>query len=264
MIQHIITAIDKRESQNKIRRIVRNYYIIYWAVLALLICIVILPFHLHLVPTANTEPKEAVVKIGTEESMGTGFLISPNYILTARHVVEDLQIGQTVNIVFDQAKVSFETTATIVYYKENVQNDDLAYLESDVAILQLENEVTQISPLELGNSDEFETGKIVVMGYGLDDWSEPDGKITSASYHEIKTLYKLDASVNLGHSGGPVLMYDEQNKVGKVVGIVIADFSTILTMYTGILIKGESVVLKINQAEKILSQGGFQIREFNY
>jgi S1-C subfamily serine protease len=260
MIRHIIISTEQRQWKNKVGHIVRNYYIFYWITLAVSFCIAILPFYLHWIPSANTEPKEAVVKIDTDETMGTGFLISSTYILTARHVVKDLQIGETVHITFEQAKIPFETTATIVYYKSS-KKDGLDF-ETDVAILQLENEIKQITPLELGNSDEFKTGNILIMGYGLGDWSEPDGKITSDVFHENKLLYKLDASINHGHSGAPVLMY-EKEKATKVIGIVVADYATMLTMFTGDLVKGEGAVLKINQAERILSQGGFQIRAFN-
>lgn len=270
MIQHIITSADKQQWQQKLKKQTKNYNLFYFAVIAVSFCIAILPFHLKWFSSATTEPREAVVRIETADGMGSGFLVTPNYILTARHVVEELEIGDEVNVSFTQAKIPLETVAEVVYYKEfsytkfssNITPqlaDYLDYFSSDIALLRLEEEIKQIAPLQLGNSDELKAGNVLIMGYGLDDWSEPDGKVTSASFHENKSLFKLDGSINRGHSGGPVMILQNE-KPTKVIGIVVGDFSTIFTNLSGSLVKGESVVLKINKAEQILQQSGYQIR----
>jgi S1-C subfamily serine protease len=267
MIKYIITSNNKLDWQQKVRTLVRNYNLIYIAVLAIAFCIAILPFNLKWISSANTEPREAVVRIETTNGVGSGFLISPNYILTARHVVEDMEIGDEVTVNFAKAIIPFETTAKVFYFKKfNHQkfnkmqipelSDYLEYFESDVALLRLDEEINQISPLEFGNSDDLKAGNVLIMGYGLDDWSEPDGKVTSNSFHENKSLFKLDASINHGHSGGPVMLV-ENNIPTKVVGIVVGDFSTIFTEISGSLVKGESVALKINKAEQVLQTGGY-------
>jgi S1-C subfamily serine protease len=267
MIQHIITSADKQQWQQKVKKFAHNYNLSYIAVLVVSLCIAILPFHFKWVSSANTEPREAVVHIETADGMGSGFLVSPNYILTARHIVEKLEIGDKVDVSFAQAKIPLEMEAEIVYFKEFNYNkfnkkimpqlaDYLEYFESDVALLRLYEEVKQITPLQLGNSDELKAGNVLVMGYGLDDWSEPDGKITSDAFHENKSLFKLDGSVNQGHSGGPVILL-ENDQPTKVIGIVVGDFSTVFTEVSGNLVKGESVVLKINQVERVLSVGGY-------
>jgi S1-C subfamily serine protease len=253
MIQHIITLTDRNNWQRKLKRYSVRYNWFYIGTLVVAFCISILPFSMHWVSSAYTEPREAVVKIQSDKSMGTGFLVSSTYIITARHVVEDLSIGKTVTVLFEQAKIPFETRAEIVYYKKFSKdiknlNDALSYFNDDVALLRLNEEIKSISPLELGNSDELKAGNVLIMGYGLDDWSEPDGKVTSNSFHDNKALFKLDGSINPGHSGGPVMLL-EDDKPTKVIGIVVGGSSH--------LVKGEDIALKINQAERILSIGGY-------
>lgn len=263
MIQYIITPADKQQWQQKLKKQAKNYKLFYLAIIAVSLCIAILPFHLKWISSANTEPREAVVRIETDNAIGSGFLVSPDYILTARHVVKDLEIGDKVNVSFAQAKIPLETVAEVVYYKEFNHTPQLAdyldYFSSDIALLRLDEEIKQIAPLQLGNSDELRAGNVLIMGYGHDDWSEPDGKVTSDSFREYKALFKLDGSINQGHSGGPVMVV-ENDKPTKVIGIVVGDFSTIYTILSGNLVRGESVALKINQAEQILQQGGYQIR----
>lgn len=271
MIRHIITPSDKQRRQQKLKKLARNYNFLFVVTLVAVFCISILPFHFKWIGSADTEPREAVVCIRTSEGQGSGFLVSSEYILTARHVVEELEIGDRVDVSFAQAKIPFETTAEVYYYqpydksifnKEGATNDIfdyLSYFETDVAILRLVEEVKQISPLALGDSDKLKAGNVLIMGYGLDDWSEPEGKVTSSSFHENQSLFKLDGSINKGHSGGPIMLI-ENNEPTKVIGIVVGDYSTVLTVLSGNLVRGENVALKINQAAEVISRGGYSLR----
>lgn len=270
MITHIITEANKQEWQVKLKRLGRMYNLIFVVALVMVFCISILPFHLHWIASADTEPQEAVARIETPDGQGSGFLISPYYILTARHVVEDVGIGSRVSVVFEQAKFPVETSAEVVYYKEydydkfsekNLPQlpDYVEYFENDVAILRLDEEIRQIAPLALGNSDELKTGNVLIMGYGLGDWSEPDGKITNDAYHGNQALYKLDGSMNGGHSGGPIMSL-ENGVPTKVIGISVGDFSGVFTEFSGKVVTGEKVVLKINQADRVMAAGGYNLR----
>lgn len=258
MIQKIIGKYSEMEVFSFIRSKVKQYKIAYFIVVLFTIGIAILPFHFGWLKSVATEPHEAVAKVIREDGgMGTAFLISPNLLLTARHVVEGY-LDKEVELTFEQAKIPFTVKATVESYDaKSTDKSSIEYFENDVAVLSV-SEISQISPLVLGNSDDFKTGKIIIMGYGNDDWSEPEGKITSDSFHKNINLYKLDASVNAGHSGSPVLR--EDNK--EVIGIVVGKPNAIATLQNqGQILEGENIVLKINQADRVLQRSGELIRE---
>ena len=258
MIQKIIGKYSEIEVFSFIRNKVKQYRIAYLIVMLFTICIAILPFKFGWLKSLSTEPREAVAKVTRDDgTMGTAFLISPYKLITARHVVEGY-LGKEVELSFEQAKIPFTVNATVEYYDEkSIDKTNEDYFESDVALLRVD-EIRQISPLELANSDEFKTGGVVIMGYGDNDWSEPDGKITSDSFHKYTNLYKLDASVNKGHSGSPVLSKDKN----QVIGIVVGKPNAIITLQKqGQILEGENIVLKINQADRVLQRSGQMIRE---
>lgn len=256
MISSIVTESDKLRMQNVIRSKAQVYTYLYLAIIAFALLIPFLPFYAGWLKSANTDPQEAVALISVGEGSGTAFLISEDYMLTARHVVEDAGVGSEVSVDFQQAQYPFETTAEVVSFIPS-SKDIVKNLSSDVALLRLNTPVKNISPLELGNSDEFEKGNIIVLGYGLGDWSEPDGKITSNETQGIKDCYKVDVNANIGHSGSPVLIRDEKDNPTKVIGIFVADFNTVFTKMTGREINGEGVALKINTALQSLTNQGY-------
>lgn len=257
MIQKIIGKFSELVTLRRINDNIKRYKVAYFVIVITSFCISILPFQFEWIKSVGTEPQEAIARLIRDDgAMGTAFLISPTKMLTARHVVEGY-LGKKVELIFEQAKIPFSVSATVEYYDERVVADNsIEYFESDVALLSVD-EISYISPLNLGNSDEFKTGAIVIMGFGSGDWSEPDGKITSSNYHKNSNLYKLDASVNSGHSGSPVLTKD----LNKVIGIVVGKPNAIFTLQTqGQILDGENIVLKVNQADKVLQRGGELIR----
>lgn len=280
MYKHIIFKADKEALYSASQKRAGIYSAIYAISILGLLAICILPYTMHWVSAPKTEPQEAIVLITTSRGFGTGFLIDPTHIMTARHVVEKIPYEEEVSISFQRAAIPFETQAMIAYYREadqsdlklsgaikNAGNDFLnqivavfaTELESDYAILELENEVTEITPLEFAKSSEFPEGPVQILGYGIGDWSSVSAQITSNKFHGNEKLYKIDASgANHGHSGSPILMVNEQGKPIAVVGIYVAGYEELYEELTGMRVEGgEQVGVKIDHVLKELDAQGY-------
>ncbi len=94
---------------------------------------------------------------------------------------------------------------------------------SDVALLRVDPTQIELSPLELGDSDEIVVGEpIAVIGspFGEDQSlttgiiSQTDRSVMSLTDFQIEGAIQTDASINPGNSGGPML-----DSNGRVIGI---------------------------------------------
>jgi S1-C subfamily serine protease len=134
-------------------------------------------------------------------SLGTGFFVSADTLLTNAHVA--CPIGDTMKVILKHGR---EAPGTIV--KSDVEVD-LALVR--VATLQGE-------PLPLGDAGQLTVGdRVVLVGnpMGL-EFTVHEGIVSSLSRSILGVAYvQLDAKINPGNSGGPVL--DGQ---GRVVGVV--------------------------------------------
>ena len=186
-------------------------------------CFVFIFCGLFCVPGYASDEKSTVVKIyvvfsehnyhepwqmkGIDSRHGSGVIISGNKILTNAHVVCDntfIQVRKT-----GQAK---RYTAVV----------DMVDHKSDLALLKVNDPAffKGVIPLEFG---EFSHIKDEVYAYGFpeggDKLSITKGVVSRVEHKEYKhsgaylIACQLDASINHGNSGGPVL------KDGKVVGI---------------------------------------------
>ncbi len=162
-----------------------------------------------------------------EGDSGTAFCIDPHgYFITNAHVVGDkAAVALVLNPGEPQQK---EYQATVV---KHVLNDAIeSGVNQDFALLKISPE-TPLTALELGNSDALlETANVIAFGYpfGQDMTTDPTlkypnisintGKITSLRKANGKlVIIQLDANLNPGNSGGPVI-----DSNGKVVGVVWA------------------------------------------
>ncbi len=148
---------------------------------------------------------------GIGQSSGTGIIMSEDgYIITNHHVID----GAT--------EVSV-TTKNGVYPAAIVGSE----AKSDIAVLKIEAEGLQVA--EFGSSSELVTGdSAIVIGnpLGLEfadtmtiGYVSATERVVQISEY-IMTLIQVDAAVNPGNSGGPLI-----NSRGQVVGVVNAKIS---------------------------------------
>ncbi len=152
---------------------------------------------------------------GPSQGLGTGFVTSDDgYVLTNAHVVsQDGAVASEVTVVFRREESEKRVQGTLV----GVDND------SDVALIKIDPDGLDLTPLPLGDSDTVTVGEPVVaignpLGY---DFSVTSG-IVSATGRSLRSPsgavipdgIQTDAAINQGNSGGPLI-----NARGEVIGI---------------------------------------------
>lgn len=173
--------------------------------------------------SAKASVKDAVVKIytvfneynyyepwqmrGQRSRSGSGCIIDGRKILTNAHVVGDRTFIQV-----KRAGKSKKYTATVKVVSH----------ESDLAILEVKDEsfFTDVVPLKIGELAEFRD-KVAVYGFpeGGDELCITEGVVSRVEHHGYShsSAYlltcQIDAAINPGSSGGPVIKND------KIVGI---------------------------------------------
>ena len=197
---------------------------------AKLIWVVIL--NLILIPSiwaANNDVKESVVKIysnsnlydydepwkmlGQERGSGSGCIISEKRILTNAHVIA--------NQTFIQVRRAGQA-------KKYIAEVEIVAHECDLAILKVNDDsfFSGVEPVEIGELPKFRD-KVVVYGFpeGGDKLCITEGvvsRIEHSTYsHSGATLLscQIDAAINAGSSGGPVINND------KIVGVAFEGMS---------------------------------------
>jgi S1-C subfamily serine protease len=146
----------------------------------------------------------------TEDDLGTGTIINANGdILTSLHVVAN---ATDIQIIFADG-----TTSTARVASQQPAND--------IAVLKADKLPAQVIPAVLGNPNAMHVGdEAYVVGnpYGL--YSSMSAGVISGFNRSfqpqnttlnLKGLIQIDAAVNPGNSGGPLL-----NRSGEVIGIV--------------------------------------------
>jgi len=146
----------------------------------------------------------------TEDGLGTGTIVDTNGdILTSLHVVAN---ATAIQVTFADGTSSTASIAT------QQPGDDIAVLKADKL-------PAQVVPAVLGNPNSMHVGdEAYVVGnpYGL--YSSMSAGVISGfnrsfqpqnSNLNLKGLIQIDAAVNPGNSGGPLL-----NRYGEVIGVV--------------------------------------------
>ena len=150
---------------------------------------------------------------GADEAhaLGSGVVVNDNGdILTSLHVVKD---ASRIEVTFADGTQSEAQVAVEVP-------------ENDIAVLTAATLPVQVFPAVLGNPYAMKTGdEAFAVGNPFGLYSSMSAGVISGfhrSFHpenseqELHDLIQIDAAVNPGNSGGPLL-----NRYGQVVGIVV-------------------------------------------
>lgn len=158
--------------------------------------------------TVFTRVKSSVVRISDGGSWGAGFVWkTPRRIVTAMHVVKR---ARSYEIVF----------ADGTHARAHLVGGDE---KEDVAILELDGNAPQLTPLDFGDPASLPIGEpIIAVGHpfasetldareqGLLAWSLSRGVLAARNSHQIE----VDLQLNPGNSGGPILDCE-----GRVIGV---------------------------------------------
>lgn len=153
-------------------------------------------------------------------------LISKNKILTAAHCLDDSSYAcGTYSIVFDYQRNEIPMTGSHILDSAQVYNCksivfskfDQRLQGIDLAIIELDREVTDRRPVELDLSQNLQVNDpLILIGYpmGISQKVVESGKVLSVDYKNISFKHDLDSfSVN---SGSPIFSKDR-----KQVGVLV-------------------------------------------
>jgi S1-C subfamily serine protease len=146
---------------------------------------------------------------------GTGFVVhADGYILTAAHVVPDTK----------QVLVHIGQKSYPAQVMERAQNHDLALIKI---------EAKGLPAVKIANANKVARQDVAyVFGFPFakdigTTLSTNFGHITAIQTNDKKRMFQIDAAVNPGNSGGPLV-----NSRGEVIGVVVSKFLVKQTGFT--------------------------------
>jgi S1-C subfamily serine protease len=170
------------------------------------------------VETLKSGLEEATVRILSKKSSGSGFFISPNLVVTNRHVIEGADLKQ----LFITSKF---LGGSPLPAKLITATPDNAIANPDFALLQIEAPAKQIKPLAIGGVPSSLQG-VIASGYpgsgivGDMNGITPSTVYTSGEVSVVQpqangvSLVVHTAKIDFGSSGGPLI-----NRCGVLVGV---------------------------------------------
>jgi len=165
-------------------------------------------------PQIYNQTRYSVVLIQTELGLGSGFVYDyEGHIVTNYHVIEG---ANTIQVSFLDGNIT----------DANRVGED-PY--SDLAVIKVNPDTTELYPVVLGNSSELIVGEpVAAIGnpFGLSDTitagivSALGRDLEAPGHYRIVDIIQVDAAINPGNSGGPLV-----NLEGQVVGVNTAIIS---------------------------------------
>ncbi|GEM_PF-312184 len=178
------------------------------------------------------------------DSSGSGFVLdAEGHIVTNAHVVRDAE------------------EILVTFYDGAVANAELVGYDdySDLAVIRVPRDKATLLPVTLGDSNELHVGqRVIAIGnpFGLQGSmtegiisalgrSLPSAQMLDARYQRYSnpSIIQVDASVNPGNSGGPLL-----DTYGRVIGI-----NTAIRSDTGVF-QGIAFAVPVNTMKRIVPQ----------
>ncbi len=105
----------------------------------------------------NAEVRLATCRVKCGEDIGTGWLVSPDKVITARHCVLDAldeNESQKITLAFERQEISEELTANIIDHDASL----------DICLLSIET-ISHVNPITLGDSIPIEGCQFYSYGY---------------------------------------------------------------------------------------------------
>ena len=196
-------------------------------------------------PTIYNQLDDSVVLIQTNLGLGSGFVYDlKGHIITNHHVIDG---AETIQVTFLDGTISSADVVGMDIY-------------SDLAVIKVNPEATTLYPVVLGSSSELTVGEpVAAMGnpFGLSDTltvgvvSSLERTLDAAGGYVIIDIIQIDAAVNPGNSGGPLV-----NIKGQVVGVNAAIQSETGT-FTGICFAIPSDTVK-REIDALIETGGYK------
>jgi len=147
-----------------------------------------------------------------EEMNGTGFLISPDIVITAAHCILGVDLESM--LIYPNATPSFKNPIRARFTKA-YGSDPAALPNKDMGMIRLQNSVSLDQYISLRSLQLPTSARISVCGYEVNSWQQ---KIASgiATSSDGCLLYSLDTES--GQSGGPALLANSTIAVGVHIG----------------------------------------------
>jgi S1-C subfamily serine protease len=196
-------------------------------------------------PTIYNQLNDSVVLIQTDLGLGSGFVYdTKGHIITNQHVIDG---AEAIQVNFLDGSISSADVVGMDIY-------------SDLAVIKVDPEATTLHPVVLGSSSELNVGEpVAAMGnpFGLSDTltvgiiSSLERTLDAAGGYVIIDIIQIDAAVNPGNSGGPLV-----NLKGQVVGVNTAIQSETGT-FTGIGFAVPSDTVK-REIDDLIETGGYK------
>ena len=153
---------------------------------------------------------------GPGRNSGTGFVVSPGYVVTAAHVVKEHHAcGSEISLIDSRG---IRHRAELSGYSDETQ--------LDLAILSFGG--TQIDQLELADSSLYQEAlaQVMTIGYPPGASTEDEAAISGAgnlSSFRDGRFYTSGMDLNPGNSGGPVFLTQDWTVLGVAIAKGSAD-----------------------------------------